>query len=373
MRVSIWISGLYLVVSASLAEENHIDMEYVKAVDSNLFQLLVRIEQCKDEGKSAQECKLIIMPEQSEQTTQQTLTSTEVSSVHNDSESSTTSNTAVASAKMPSNWWMTSVYQNGDTPSPTLRHAIQSSISIGEAYGNIESSRYAASLNYFLRKEAWTNEFLISYSKDTTEQAGLPTIDRDYYLVNNNLQFDLDHLWFTEAGIIYEKDTILALENKHTYYLGLGAHAINSKTLTLQFLSALGRQKETFSAANELATGLNRFEYNLLYAVEQARWSIADNLIFNQSLQVSYGLEKLADFSSIGSPSCMKTLTLDATFCVSDLERRVLTTLKLGLEYQINEYLSLSYDMSYMFNSQAFLDDESKQSNHSFGIIAKYQ
>lgn len=373
MKISILISGLYLVVSASLAEETHIDMGYVKAVDSNLFQLLVRIEQCKQEGKSAQECKQIILPIQSEQITQQTKTSSEASSVHNESENATTSNTAVASQKMPSNWWMTSAYQNGETPSPTLRHAIESSISIGEAYGNIESSRYAASLNYFLRKEAWTNEFLISYSKDTTKQEGLPTVDRDYYLVNNNLQLDLDHFWFTEAGVIYEKDTILALENKNTYYLGLGAHAINNKTLTLQLLSALGRQKETFSTANELATGLDRFEYNLLYAVEQARWSIADNFILNQSLQVSYGLDKLADFSSVGSPSCMETLTSDATFCVSDFERRVLTTLKLGLEYQINEYLSLSYDMSYMFNSQAFLDDESKQSNHSLGIIAKYQ
>ena len=373
MRLSIWVCGVCLVVNVSFAEENNIDMEYVKAVDSNLFQLLLRVEQCKHEGRTAQECKKVITPLQSEQITQQTETSSKASSNHNESKNTTSSPAAVASTKTPSNWWMTSVYQNGETPSPTLRHAIQSSISIGEAYGNIESSRYAASLNYFLRKEAWTNELLISYSKDTTKQEGLPTIERDYYLVNNNLQFDLDHFWFAEGGVIYEKDTVLALENKHTYYLGLGAHAINNKALTLQFLSAFGRQKETFSTANELATGLNHFEYNLLYAVEQARWSIADNLMLNQSLQVSYGLNRLADFSSIGDPSCIDTLSADATFCVSDFNRRILTTLKLGLEYQINEYLSLSYDMSYMFNSQAFLNDESKQSNHSFGIIAKYQ
>jgi hypothetical protein len=378
MKLITFIIGINLLAMPSFADQHSIDMHYLKTVDNELYDLLVMVEQCKINGKSIAECQQEIAHIQSMQDKIPELLahrpSIEQAPIEKKTDdSSNTSNDSVSKVLPITDWWMKSAYEKGSNSTLDWQNAVLGSLSITDEYGNIDRSRQAASLNYYLRKEVWTNEILVNYSRDRTKQAGYPPIERDYFLFNNNLQYDFNQTWFAEIGGMYQKDTILALRNKYTYYLGFGAYAVNNGALTLKFLSALGRQKETFSQANSSATGLNKFEYNLLYTAQQAQWTINDSLVFNQSLQFSYSLDKLADFSPIDSPTCLVTLQPDASFCISDYDRRIFTTLKFGIEYQINTYLSLSYNLSYMLNSQEFLSDESKQSNHSFGIIVKYQ
>jgi hypothetical protein len=346
------------------------DFEYVKKVNPTLYKELLRIEKCQLSQKSTEQCQ-----QEGKQGKKIIQLNDEIKLSQINKQVSQIKEKAVTK---PLNWWLSSAYHGNKTPGLHWNHALQGSLSLSDMNGNLKGNQYSANVNYYTRYKQWTQEILLGYSKDYAKQDGFVALDRQYRKFNYNVLYDVDEDWFGQVGYLIEEDTSLLLEDKNAYYIGVGTHLFSSNKLVLKALLAIGRQKELFSEQNQLATGLDEFNYNLGYSYEKLTWNISKNIIVNQSLELYYSMNKLADFELLNgtagvNESCVETLTESASYCVSDYERRVIVKFSLGVEYRFNQYLSLALNLNFMNNSQPFLTDEPRSSTHNISVIGNFQ
>jgi hypothetical protein len=337
-----------------------LDLDYVKKVDLKLYQRLVEIKKCQDTQKSASECVKKTTPDN-------------ISKISDEAENPISKNNEKLKSEQ-TQWWLTSSYYKAPDVKQWL-NAVQSTFSIDKLYGNIEGSQYSADLKYYSRYGQWTHLFSLGYAKDYVKQSGLVALDRKYHLFNYNARYDLNESWFAQLGYLEEKDTSLALEDAAVHFAGVGSYIYNTDKFILTSFAALGDKTERFSLGNSELTGLDKFNYKVAYGFQRLKWNLSKELAFIQSFEVYHSLDALADFELAEDVNleCIETLTSSATYCIVEYENRNKIILSLGLEYKLNQYLSLSYSLDFTKDSQPFLTDSSNNASHSLSIIANFQ
>jgi hypothetical protein len=326
------------------------DLEFVKQVDPALYAKLLKIEQCRKKLGSVEQCK-------------------------KDRPDSTTvmvKPAPPAAPAKPSNWWMSSAY-DGAAPVKQWSHATQTDVSLNKMNGNIKGSQYTSQINYFNRYDALTNLLSIGYSKDKISQSDTLVSNRRNRFFNYGGRYDFNRTWFAQFGWIHEQDSILSIEDKTVRYFGAGAYLSDTPGRKLNLVVALGTQTDDFAAANVAATGQSEFDYKIAYAYEEFSWVIAKNLMFNQSFSIQSSLDDLAEFASIATAQCVDTLSATATYCVQGYDKPSQYKLTMGLEYQLNSFISLTYNLSFDHNNQPLLNDKSTNSSQNIGIRASFQ
>ncbi len=351
---------LTLIFSIS-CYSNDLNYDYLKRVDIDLYQQLMKIENCRQTKKSVAECQQLLNLNASSKT----------SAVGETAKSSSKQNTKATK------WWLSSSYEQKEQ-SGKWQNAVLTSLSLDEMRGNIAGSQYSMNLDYYSRYDNWTNLISLAYAKEYLKQSGTLALNTKNQLLSYNGRLDLDKSWFTQLGYAWERDTSLALDKNKTYYLGIGNHLLNTDTLILTGFTALGDKTEFFSTENSIATGLDKFNYDLAYAFQRLKWKLSKELTLSQSIEVYYSLDELADFdyaqiSDEINPACIDTLVTDASYCIVKYENRNKIEFILGLEYKLNQYFSLAYELNYEKESAPFITDSAHNSTHSLSITAQFQ
>ncbi len=339
-----FIPLLCLLTSPSQSQTT--DLKYIKAVDPALYQKLLKIEQCQKQKKTAEQCKTNLT-------------------------ASVTPTQDKAPSK-PRDWWNVSAYDDPGL-APQWYHAIQSDASFNKMKGNISGSQYSTKLQYYTRYNAWTNSAYLSYSKDNISQSNVLVSNRRNRLLNFGSRYDLNDTWYAQAGYAHEQDSILSIKDKNIRYIGTGAFLVDSPTVKLNLLMAIGRQTENFSEQTSLVTGQFDFDYRIAYLYQQFDWALSEDLNFNQAFSVVHGMDNLPNFTVIDTTECIETFSEAATYCVEGYNKPTNYKFTMGLEYEINQYISLLYNISINHDSQPLLDDQSNNSSHKIGIRASFQ
>ncbi|NQZ06155.1 MAG: DUF481 domain-containing protein [Algicola sp.] len=350
-----WLLPLsYLLTSPSQSQTA--DLEFVKAVDPALYKKLVKIELCRKKQLTAQQCKTNL---QASNTTAEEPTKTG------------TPQQAQVPAR-PRDWWLSSTYES-TAPVKDWFHAIQSNISLVQMTGNLDGSQYNSQINYFSRYQAWTNSLYLGYSKDNIKQSDILVSDRSTRFLHYSGRLDLNSMWFGQFGFIHEQDNTLSIQSKDIPYIGVGAYLKHSPKYKLQMLAAIGNRTEALSSATSAATGQSEFDDKVAYLYQKFSWLVSKELKFNQSFSLLYAMNDQPDFAAIGTTDCIDTLSDTASYCVKKYGKSGQLTLTLGLEYQLNKYISLIYNLNLEHYNQPLLNDESNNSTHNIGIQASFQ
>lgn len=346
-----------LFFTTSLAAQT-IDIEYLKTKDPELYRKLMAVEQCRTEPEhsSCQDTKpaavVTAVPEEDKQTE--------------------------PAEKPQGKWWYASAYdQKG--PYQQWLHAVQLTADLMTMNGNTEGEQFHAELDYFSRKNTWTNYLTLIYEKDDVKQSDVVALDTKHYALNYGARYDLDPTWYSQAGYIIEKDTSQSIDRQQVYYLGAGAHLIANDRLNLNTMLAVGRQDDNFINVPGASIGIDSLDYSVSYFVEQLSWHISKSISVSQSFSWLYSLESLPQIDpsvlsgGTANPQCMEPIANSPDYCITDRLNKSKLEFTLGLEYQINAYISLLYNYAYERDNLPWIGVEGTDTTNSLSIRASFQ
>ncbi len=347
-----------LFFSSSVAAQT-IDIEYLKTKDPELYRQLMAVEQCRiePEHSSCQAAKPA---------------SAAVSAT------SATQKPAEEAEKPAGKWWYASAYdQHG--PYQQWLHAVQLTADLMTMNGNTEGEQFHAELDYFSRKNTWTNYLTLIYEKDDVKQSDVVALDTKHYALNYGGRYDFDPTWYAQGGYIIEQDTSQSIDKQQVYYLGAGAHLLNSDKLNVNTMLALGRQDDNFINVPGASIGIDSLDYSVSYFVEQLSWHISKSISLSQSFSWLYSLESLPQIDpsvlsgGAANPQCIDLITNSPDYCITDRRNKSKLEFTLGLEYQINAYISLLYNYSYERDNLPWIGVEGTDTTNSLSIRASFQ
>lgn len=345
-------SSLFMLVcTTSLAQQA--DAEYIESVDPQLYQKLLLIENCRKQKISAQLCKQQLNDKAAAETTQITPTTK-------------------TEPETPKNWWLRSAY-DPSAPVASWHNAVESDLTLNRLNGNIDGSQYSFNLTFFNRYSAWTNSLALGYSNDKLRQSDQLVYDRDYRLFNYGGRYDLDQTWFGQLGFIREQDSNLSTQYKQVVYGGAGAYLSNTEKYKLYLVTAFGQQHDRLSSYSNEITGLSELNYQVGYVYQEFNWTVSENLRLSLSAGALFSLDDLPEFSPVSDGNCKEQLTSDALYCIDDYSNATEYKFNLGLDYSLNQWISLIYRFDYTHNTLPFLEDKSTDSTQTLGIKASFQ
>lgn len=348
--------GSAAVFSAALTAQT-IDIDYLKSTNPQLYQQLMAVELCRKEPKNS---------------------ACQAAAAKNTAAVSTEHHTAAAqeAPRPPGKWWYDSAYDQ-DGPNAQWQHAVQVTVDLETMSGNLDGEQFNTEVDYFSRVNTWTNYLTLIYEKDDVKQSGIVALDKTHYAFNYGGRYDINQTWFGQGGYIIEQDTSQALDRQQVAYGGGGMHLVNTDKVNLTTLLALGQQHDKF--INDEAVGIGSLDYSVAYFVQQLAWHISQSISISQSFSVLHSLESLPDLAaSVGSdgaanPLCINPIVAGSAYCIVDYGSKSKMEFTLGLEYQINAYISLLYNFDYERDNMPWAGVEGTDKTSSLSIRARFQ
>ncbi|OGO82124.1 MAG: hypothetical protein A2203_08280 [Chromatiales bacterium RIFOXYA1_FULL_46_5] len=334
-----------------------IDIEYLKTKNPELYRQLMAVELCRKE------------PESSSCQATEKVQSAVVAPEHE-------TKAAPPAAKPPGKWWYDSSYDQ-DGPDDQWQHAVQVTIDLEEMSGNLDGEQFHAEVDYFSRIRTWTNYLTLIYEKDDVKQSGIVALDKKHYAFNYGGRYDFDSTWYGQAGYIIEQDTSQSLDLQQVAYAGGGIHLVDTDKVNFSTMLALGQQHNRF--INSEAVGIDSLDYSVAYFVEQLSWHITQSISINQSLSWLHSLESLPEVGSSSvsgggaNPQCIGAVVAGSQYCIIDYGSKSKLEFILGLEYQINAYISLLYNFSYEKDNMPWAGVEGLDKTNSLSVRARFQ
>lgn len=335
-----------------------IDIEYLKTKDPELYRKLMAAELCRTEPEHSSCQDKTDTPSPSQAVTAE-------------------AKTAAQTPKPSGKWWYASAYdQQG--PYPQWLQAVQVTADLMTMNGNTEGEQFHAELDYFSRVNTWTNYLTLIYEKDDVKQSDVVALDTKHYALNYGGRYDFDPTWYGQGGYIIEQDTSQSIDRQQVYYLGAGAHLIANDKLNLNTMLAVGRQDDNFINVPGASIGIDSLDYSVSYFVEQLSWHISKSISLSQSFSWLYSLESLPDIEAsllngAANPQCMEAIANSPDYCIIDRLNKSKLEFTLGLEYQINAYISLLYNYSYERDNLPWIGVEGTDTTNSLSIRASFQ
>lgn len=348
--------GVSGVFSSPLIAQT-IDIDYLKTANPELYRQLMAVELCRKEPENAS-C--------------QAAGSKKSTAVAAEQGSKATQDTAKPRGK----WWYDSSYDQ-DGPNEQWQHAVQVTVDLEDMSGNLDGEQFHAEVDYFSRVNTWTNFLTLIYEKDDVRQSGIIALDKKHYAFNYGGRYDFNDTWFGQGGYIIEQDTSQSLDRQQVFYAGGGIHIVDTDKINLSTMLALGKQHDKF--LNSEVVGIDSLDYSVAYFVEQLSWHISQSISINQSFSWLHSLESLPEIGSAmaisggPNPQCIGSIVAGSDYCIVDNGSKSKLEFILGLEYQINAYISLLYNFSYEKDNMPWAGVEGTDKTNSLSVRASFQ
>ena len=187
-------------------------------------------------------------------------------------------------------WWETNSLKYSPLPEQWLLH-IEGTLDYKHKEGNIDSNLYDGSASLVVRKLRFTNTLTYIINKERTEQvttAGEPPsrTNSDYRSFQEGLRYDLLKRLYAEGGYIWEKDTDNLIEDRDSYYAGLGYTLIDTPRHLLDLFAAGGYVEEKYPESVRTNLGLSRSNTSAGYLRQAYRWNITDRITYKESFRI---------------------------------------------------------------------------------------
>jgi hypothetical protein len=348
--------GASSFLSSPLAAQT-IDIDYLKTTNPDLYQQLMAVELCRKEPENSS-CQAGLPKKNVAVVTEQ----------H--------TKAAPEAARPPGKWWYDSAYDQ-DGPNDQWQHAVQVTVDLEEMSGNLDGEQFHVEVDYFSRVNTWTNYLTLIYEKDDVKQSGVVALDKKHYAFNYGGRYDFNQTWFGQGGYIIEQDTSQSLDRQQVVYAGGGIHILDTDKVNLSNLLALGKQHDKF--INSEAVGIDSLDYSVAYFVEQLSWHITQSISINQSFSWLHSLESLPELGpsmtsgGTANPLCISPIVAGSDYCVVGSGSKSKLEFTLGLEYQINAYISLLYNFSYEKDNMPWAGVEGTDKSNSLSVRARFQ
>ena len=190
-------------------------------------------------------------------------------------------------------WWLKNALQHPKSDSILSHFELQGSLNQSE--GNYKSNTVRVSTRIDFRKDLYTLEILTKNATATRDinqdPANRITLEDEETKYHLRLNYALTPEYYLTLGGFIERDSVMSVDRRKTYYLGVGGHPIQIKDHQLQMLIALGRDDIEYYKANTTQEISDAFEAlapggvtNALYIQERYHWTINDLFSVDQSL-----------------------------------------------------------------------------------------
>lgn len=348
------ILGASAVFSSSAIAQK-IDIDYLKKTNPELYKQLMAVELCRKEPQS---------------------TSCQAADSNKNSSGATQHQTEAApkSAQPTGQWWYDSAYEQG--LDDQWQHALQVTADLAEMSGNIEGEEFHIEVDYFSRVNAWTNLLTLIYEKDDVKQSGIQALDKKHYAFNYGGRYDFNETWFGQGGYIIEQDTSRSLDRQQVLYAGVGMHIIATDRVNLSSMLAVGEQHDEF--INQDAVGIGSLDYSVAYFVEQLSWHLTKTISIKQSFTWLQSLESLPEpgpamtAGNTVNPMCVEPPMSGSEYCIIGNSSKSKLGFTLGLQYQINAFMSLLYNYSYEKDNTPWVGVEGTDKSNSISVRVRF-
>jgi hypothetical protein len=148
--------------------------------------------------------------------------------------------------KKPSpQWWMKSSL--ADTIDQLLFHG-EGRYSYTKMTGAIEGEMHSGGAKIAIRKNIFTHqtEYVLDKMNLMLKSFGMNYISESHAF-SDYLDVDITQLLFSEGGFIWERDNTLMLNNRYTWYIGVGLNSPIVENHFINILVALGRISQDYT------------------------------------------------------------------------------------------------------------------------------
>ena len=180
----------------------------------------------------------------------------------------------LATTVQAQNWWQVNSLKLDSLPDKVLYHA-EGQYSLERAKGTISGFLHEAEAGIQLRKK----RLLLSISTDLKYQKiemGPQLIREKYYLIDGALIYDVLPNLHAEAGAVWEKDDQQYIDQRMVIYAVLNVELYSDQTFGLNFMGALGEQREMFTVSPNIYVDW------VAYAQQNLRVLIHPKIIFTE-------------------------------------------------------------------------------------------
>jgi len=198
-------------------------------------------------------------------------------------------------------WWSNSSYVVVDSSNKFLVHT-EVEYSYEARSGNIEGSEHGGKLLVAIRKSHLTNYFMLrSDYYDLKIVPNNQEATQEQFKIDNILRFDLNTLFFVDAGFYIEKDSKMLLDRRTAVYSGIGIYSSLPFHADLNFTIGMGNDTKAYSALVPLDDETN---VNLYYALT-FNYSITPHIAFSTKMRLQHVLEDAQDYEFLSESNLM--------------------------------------------------------------------
>ncbi len=189
-----------------------------------------------------------------------------------------------AQNNQPVPWWSNSSYVAIDTTNKILFHS-EVEYSYETYSGNMEGSEHDGKFLLALRKNHFTNYIMIrSNHYDYKIIPNNQVATQEQYKFDEILRFDLNALFFVDAGFYIEKDTNVLLDQRRAFYGAVGIYTRLPLNTDLNVTIGAGNDTKEYDPIVPLDAETN---LNIYYTIS-LNCMIRPNLIFSSKLRLQH-------------------------------------------------------------------------------------
>lgn len=147
--------------------------------------------------------------------------------------------------KPPVKWWLQSSF--ADSVENLLFHA-SGQYSFTKSKGVVSGETHSGNISLIFRKSVFTNYAV--YKIDKTSLSLKSSISLNYattaHYFTDFLDWDFSRVVFGQVGFIWERDDAMLIQNRYTYYAGIGSNVLLFEKLKIKSLLAGGRLNQDY-------------------------------------------------------------------------------------------------------------------------------
>jgi hypothetical protein len=150
-------------------------------------------------------------------------------------------------AQSPEKWWLQSSY--ADTVKKKILFHAGAKYSYTKMKGVLSGEMHVGDLTLVERKGHFTNFSACGIDKmDISLKGPTPIAFKSTsYYITDYLDADLSKVVFCQTGFIWERDDLLLIQNRYSFYTGIGTNFLLFKKLKLKSLVAMGRINQDYT------------------------------------------------------------------------------------------------------------------------------
>lgn len=150
-------------------------------------------------------------------------------------------------AQSPEKWWLKS--SRADTVKKKLMVHADMKYSYTKMKGVLSGEMHVGDITLVERKGYFTNFSKCGIDKmDISLKGSTPLAFKSTsYYITDYIDADLSKVVFSQTGFIWERDDLLLIKNRYSFYTGVGTNILLFKRLKLKSMVAMGRINQDYT------------------------------------------------------------------------------------------------------------------------------